>query len=89
MVIRLITQTFVWFGAMGILLFIAAGTFAWLGAWAYLVLMGHAQLHLGYRLGPEGSGVASGAQRLTGARRAWGYDEYAAHVRYRLIPHVW
>jgi hypothetical protein len=28
MVIRLITQTFVWFGAMGILLFIAAGTFA-------------------------------------------------------------
>ena len=88
MIIRLIAQTFVWFGAMGILLFIAAGTFAWPGAWTYLVLMGHAQLHLGYRLGPEGSGVASRAQRLTGARRA-GYDEYAAHVRYRLIPHVW
>jgi hypothetical protein len=39
MIIRLIAQTFVWFGAMGILLFIAAGTFAWLGAWTYLVLM--------------------------------------------------
>jgi protein-S-isoprenylcysteine O-methyltransferase Ste14 len=39
MIVRLIVQTFIWFGAMGILLFLAAGTFAWPGAWAYLVLM--------------------------------------------------
>ena len=39
MIVRLIAQTFVWFGPMGILLFTAAGTFAWPGAWTYLVLM--------------------------------------------------
>jgi protein-S-isoprenylcysteine O-methyltransferase Ste14 len=39
MIFRLIVQTFIWFGAMGILLFLAAGTVAWPGAWAYLVLM--------------------------------------------------
>jgi protein-S-isoprenylcysteine O-methyltransferase Ste14 len=39
MIIRLIVQTFIWFGAMAILLFLSAGTFAWPGAWAYLVLM--------------------------------------------------
>jgi protein-S-isoprenylcysteine O-methyltransferase Ste14 len=39
MIIRLIVQSFIWFGAMAILLFLAAGTFAWPGAWAYLVLM--------------------------------------------------
>jgi hypothetical protein len=35
MIVRLIAQTF----AMGVLLFLAAGTFAWPSAWAYLVLM--------------------------------------------------
>ena len=39
MIVRLIVQTFIWFGAMGIPLFLAAGTFAWPGAWDYLVLM--------------------------------------------------
>ena len=39
MIVRLIVQTLIWFGATGILLFLAAGTFAWPGAWAYLVLM--------------------------------------------------
>ena len=39
MIVRLIVQNFIWFGAMGILLFLAAGTFDWPGAWAYLVLM--------------------------------------------------
>jgi len=29
MMVRLIIQTFIWFGAMSILLFLAAGTFAW------------------------------------------------------------
>ena len=41
MIVRLIVQTFIWFGAMGILLFLAAGTFAWPGAWAYLVPLRH------------------------------------------------
>ena len=39
MIVRLIVQTFIWFGAMAILLFLAAGTLAWPGAWAYLILM--------------------------------------------------
>jgi protein-S-isoprenylcysteine O-methyltransferase Ste14 len=39
MILRLIVQTFIWFGAMAILLFLAAGTFAWPGAWVFLVLM--------------------------------------------------
>ena len=39
MILRLIVQTCIWFGAMAILLFLAAGTFAWPGAWVFLVLM--------------------------------------------------
>jgi len=39
MIVKLIVQTFIWFGAMGILLFLAAGTLAWPGVWAFLVLM--------------------------------------------------
>jgi protein-S-isoprenylcysteine O-methyltransferase Ste14 len=39
MIVRLTVRTFIWYGVMGILLFLAAGTFAWPGAWAYLVLM--------------------------------------------------
>ena len=46
-IVRLIVQTFIWFGAMGILLFLAAGTFAWLVAWAYLVLMAALSVTLG------------------------------------------
>ena len=32
MIVSLIVQIFIWFGAMGALLFLAAGTFAWPGA---------------------------------------------------------
>jgi protein-S-isoprenylcysteine O-methyltransferase Ste14 len=39
MILRLIVHIFIWFGAMAILLFLAAGTFAWPGAWVFLVLM--------------------------------------------------
>ena len=39
MILVLIVQIFIWFGAMAILLFLAAGTFAWPGAWVFLVLM--------------------------------------------------
>jgi protein-S-isoprenylcysteine O-methyltransferase Ste14 len=39
MVVRLIVQTLAWFGAMGALLFVAAGTLDWPGAWAFLAVM--------------------------------------------------
>ena len=52
MIVRLIVQTFIWFGAMGIPLFLAAGTFAWPGAWDYLVLMVALSFTLGNRPGP-------------------------------------
>jgi protein-S-isoprenylcysteine O-methyltransferase Ste14 len=39
MVARLFIQTFVWFGGMGALMFLAAGTLDWPGAWAFLAEM--------------------------------------------------
>jgi len=39
MVARLIVQTILWFGVMGAVLFLSAGTLDWPGAWAFLVLM--------------------------------------------------
>ncbi|RUY82674.1 isoprenylcysteine carboxylmethyltransferase family protein, partial [Mesorhizobium sp. M7A.F.Ca.CA.001.10.2.1] len=39
MIAKLVLQTFVWFGAMGALLFLSAGTLRWPGAWVYLVGM--------------------------------------------------
>ena len=39
MVRKLIVQTVLWFGLMGVLLFIAAGSLAWPGAWIFLALM--------------------------------------------------
>ena len=39
MLVRLIVQTVVWFGAMGAVMFLAAGTLAWPGAWVFLALM--------------------------------------------------
>ncbi|SED35942.1 Protein-S-isoprenylcysteine O-methyltransferase Ste14 [Rhizobiales bacterium GAS191] len=39
MVARLVVQTFLWFGAMAVLLFSAAGTLNWPGAWAFLAEM--------------------------------------------------
>jgi protein-S-isoprenylcysteine O-methyltransferase Ste14 len=39
MVLRLIVKTFVWYGVMGALLFLSAGTLAWAGAWAFLAEM--------------------------------------------------
>lgn len=50
MIARLIVQIVVWFGAMGVVLFLAAGTFAWPGAWAYLALIVVASLALGLDL---------------------------------------
>ena len=39
MIVKYVAQTVVWFGLMGGLLFLGAGTFAWPGAWAFLILM--------------------------------------------------
>ncbi len=39
MVVRLIVQTLVWFGGMGVLLFLSAGTLNWPGAWIFLAEM--------------------------------------------------
>jgi protein-S-isoprenylcysteine O-methyltransferase Ste14 len=39
MVVRLIVQTLVWFGGMGVLLFLSAGALNWAGAWAFLAVM--------------------------------------------------
>jgi protein-S-isoprenylcysteine O-methyltransferase Ste14 len=57
MIVRLIVQTFIWFGAMGALLFLAAGTFAWPGAWVYLVLMVALSFTLGIDLARRDPGL--------------------------------
>jgi protein-S-isoprenylcysteine O-methyltransferase Ste14 len=57
MIVRLIVQTFIWFGAMAILLFLAAGTLAWPGAWAYLILMIMLSFTLGIDLARRDPGL--------------------------------
>jgi hypothetical protein len=57
MIVRLIVQTFIWYGAMGILLFLAAGTFAWPSAWTYLVLMVTLSFTLGIDLARNDPGL--------------------------------
>ena len=57
MISKLILQTFVWFGAMGALLFLSAGTLHWLGAWAYLVVMVGLSLTLGVALARRDPGL--------------------------------
>lgn len=57
MVSRLILQTFVWFGAMGALLFLTAGTLTWPGAWVYLAVMTGLSLTLGVTLARRDPGL--------------------------------
>ncbi|MGX8013761.1 methyltransferase family protein [Mesorhizobium sp. ORM8.1] len=57
MILRLIVQTFVWFGVMGALLFVSAGTLHWQGAWVYLVLMVALSLTLGVALARRDPGL--------------------------------
>jgi protein-S-isoprenylcysteine O-methyltransferase Ste14 len=47
MIAQLIVQNVVWFGAMGAVLFLSAGTFAWPGAWVFLAVM----IAVGFALG--------------------------------------
>ena len=89
MVIRLITQTFVWFGAMGILpllrqepsLGLAPGPIS--SSWVTL------SFTLGIDLARKDPGLLQERKGSPVRAGLGGYDEYAAHVRYRLIPHVW
>lgn len=57
MVAKLVIQTFLWFGFMGALLFVSAGTLHWPGAWAYLVLMVGLSLTLGVALARRDPGL--------------------------------
>ncbi|RVD29927.1 isoprenylcysteine carboxylmethyltransferase family protein [Mesorhizobium sp. M4B.F.Ca.ET.017.02.2.1] len=57
MIARLILQTFVWFGLMGAVLFLSAGTLNWPGAWVYLVVMIGLSLTLGMSLARRDPGL--------------------------------
>ncbi|MER9302604.1 isoprenylcysteine carboxylmethyltransferase family protein [Mesorhizobium sp. M0293] len=50
MISKLILQTFAWFGVMGALLFLSAGTLHWPGAWVFLVVMVGLSLTMGVAL---------------------------------------
>jgi protein-S-isoprenylcysteine O-methyltransferase Ste14 len=57
MVTRLVIQTFVWFGLMGLLLFLPAGTLNWPSAWVYLAEMVSLSLVVGLLLAKHDPGV--------------------------------
>lgn len=57
MVSRLIVQTFVWFGVMGAVLFLSAGTLNWPGAWVFLVSMVALSFTLGVTLARRDPGL--------------------------------
>ncbi|CAG4894975.1 methyltransferase family protein [Paraburkholderia gardini] len=57
MITRLIVQTVLWLVGMGVLMFVAAGTWAWPAAWCYLVEMGALGLWIGLRLARDDPGL--------------------------------
>jgi protein-S-isoprenylcysteine O-methyltransferase Ste14 len=57
MIAKLVLQTFIWFGVMGALLFLSAGTLHWPGAWVYLVGMVGLSLTLGVALARRDPGL--------------------------------
>ncbi|MFD2056422.1 methyltransferase family protein [Mesorhizobium calcicola] len=57
MISKLILQTFVWFGVMGALLFLSAGTLNWPGAWVFLVVMVGLSLTMGVALARRDPGL--------------------------------
>jgi protein-S-isoprenylcysteine O-methyltransferase Ste14 len=57
MITRLVTQTLVWFGSMGLLLFLPAGTLNWPAAWLYLAEMVSLSLIVGLLLAKHDPGV--------------------------------
>jgi protein-S-isoprenylcysteine O-methyltransferase Ste14 len=59
MVARMIVQTLIWFGAMGALLFLSAGTLNWPGAWVFLALMLTVGLGTGLSLAKHDPGLVN------------------------------
>ncbi|KUM24911.1 isoprenylcysteine carboxyl methyltransferase [Mesorhizobium loti] len=57
MVSKLIVQTFLWFGFMGALMFLSAGTLHWTGAWVYIVVMVGLSLTMGVALARRDPGL--------------------------------
>ncbi|TGR74212.1 isoprenylcysteine carboxylmethyltransferase family protein, partial [Mesorhizobium sp. M2D.F.Ca.ET.223.01.1.1] len=57
MISRLVFQTFIWFGAMGALMFLSAGTLRWTGAWVYIVVMVGLSLTMGVALARRDPGL--------------------------------
>ena len=57
MISKLILQTFVWFGVMGAVLFLSAGTLRWPGAWVFLVVMVGLSLTMGVALARRDPGL--------------------------------
>ncbi|TIW15590.1 MAG: isoprenylcysteine carboxylmethyltransferase family protein [Mesorhizobium sp.] len=57
MISRLVVQTFVWFGVMGTLIFVSAGTLHWWGAWVYIVVMVGLSLTMGVALARRDPGL--------------------------------
>lgn len=57
MISKLILQTFVWFGVMGAVFFLSAGTLHWPQAWVFLVAMVGLSLTLGVALARRDPGL--------------------------------
>ncbi|NUS21010.1 MAG: isoprenylcysteine carboxylmethyltransferase family protein [Mesorhizobium sp.] len=57
MISRLVFQTFIWFGVMGALMFMSAGTLRWTGAWVYMVVMVGLSLTMGVALARRDPGL--------------------------------
>jgi protein-S-isoprenylcysteine O-methyltransferase Ste14 len=57
MISRLVFQTLIWFGVMGVLLFLSAGTLHWIGAWVYMVVMVGLSLTMGVALARRDPGL--------------------------------
>ncbi|WP_217568536.1 isoprenylcysteine carboxylmethyltransferase family protein [Mesorhizobium sp. GbtcB19] len=57
MISRLVFQTFIWFGVMGALMFLSAGTLRWSGAWVYIVVMVGLSLTMGVALARRDPGL--------------------------------
>ncbi|TGR16031.1 isoprenylcysteine carboxylmethyltransferase family protein, partial [Mesorhizobium sp. M8A.F.Ca.ET.202.01.1.1] len=57
MISRVVFQTFIWFGVMGALMFLSAGTRRLTGAWVYIVVMVGLSLTMGVALARRDPGL--------------------------------
>ena len=75
MIAKLVLQTFIWFGVMGALFFLSAGTFAWPGAWVYLVVMVGLSFTLGMTLAQRDPGLMNERLRSPIQKNPTGADK--------------